>query len=292
MKRGAVPLLALTLMVAGCSSSGSDSDSSEPDPADESSSAAVVPERAAEAKQDLSAAVRSMTREPHTDFVASVLSSNSEDPVQTATGSLLGSGSWRVTVNTPDQAQHSNTLYALAADHVVYMRMADWPEKQDLCWLQMSREQVPGGIVALLPDEPAYVSALAGLSARGYVPDVGNAVVGDLEMGYALELLPGRILQNSGVVREDYFTDDLVPTRITFKAGRVSGYQVPGDALRDTMEQAGIDVDAVSGLFLDDATFEVSFPKPGTSPRPVVAPPASQVVTPEMTAAGDEGCSA
>ena len=114
------------------------------------------------------------------------------------------------------------------------MQMPEWPEDRRGCWLEMGFGEVPVGIVAMQVGEPVYMSALEGLQAG---EQVGERMLGGLRLRYALNLLPGQLLQRLDLTDVKWRTK--VPASLKFQGRRLSSARVFGEDVLDTLVTAG-----------------------------------------------------
>lgn len=90
--------------------------------------------------------------------------------------------------------------------------MTGWPEPRAGCGLEMDPGDVPVGILAMMPDQPAYIRVLGALSTTGFSDETEHSLVGSMPLSAAGRLLPGQTVQQF----------DITATQFA-KGGRCSG---------------------------------------------------------------------
>jgi hypothetical protein len=213
----------------------------------------------AQARRKLARGIRTLEHEPTTEF--EVTTTFDGQVVQDVDGFSTPSDSWQATTTftTPGDPSDERVMEAKSLDGSVWMQMRDWPADQARCWLPMPTGYVPGGVQALMPYEPTYVSALDSLTATGFAGDATESTIkADLPVALVLTFLSTTVIDR---IDGDaaYAVDDRMEVIVDVTSTRVIGYHVEGKAFARALTRAGVDLPFAVHAYLDESEFSVSF---------------------------------
>jgi hypothetical protein len=236
----------------------------------------------ARARHELRDAVHRMDAAPSLGF-RSVMSEAGQ-VIVTTTG-MSGSDGWEAKTIAEDPSRGPLELRARSTMGSVWMTMPGWPERMRGCWMAMSKGEVPVGVLAMTPDEPAYVSILRYLRATRFSDQAQHEVEGTLGLRPAFYLLTGELAQHLHLT-DGQANDGSTPVQVELGSGRVRSVTLSGDVFAAAIEKAGGNIDSSMGDVLNHLRVTVTY---SGSPHEVhVTAPAPGVV---MTV-DDRGCSA
>ena len=271
MLRGTTALVCLLFLASGCGSNGSGT----PGASDHSQSPS-----AEQAQQLLTEAVATVANEDVTGFHAEI--SLNSYPLLTTEG-VARAGAWTATTTISDPGAEDRVMRSRSVKDRVWMQMADWPSDQAKCWLQMSPTQVPLGVTALTPGEPAYLSALHALTATGFGGDPsGHSLLASIDLRAAFFLLPGKLLQaiDLDARAAQGAESDIV---VGVADGRVHDLRLSGISVLKALTEAGATVTQDVETALEALSVVVEYPTGAVAPA--IEPPAESLIL----QAGDQG---
>lgn len=221
----------------------------------------------ADAQQALQVAIAQIQAEEITAFRAET----SFGSILTVTEGAMTAEGWRASTQYDDRttaAVPDSTFQAVSTDGRVWMQ-TDWEGPRAGCWLALGPEEVPVGIVALRPNEPAYVSALGYLSASRFTDESRRALEGSLRLDAAVSLLTGQLLENIADLAN--LEREAVPVLVGLDGTRVSRITVDGGDLLAAIARSGATANAKAQTVLKATSVTVDYPRPG--PVEIAPPP-------------------
>jgi len=140
------------------------------------------------------------------------------------------------------------------------------------------------GILALQPLEPAYISLLPLVEARGF-GETDAEIVGALAVSDAVRMVTTSE-ETADTVTFDQSSAVPVPVTVSVRDGRVSSLVLEGAPLLEALRESGqpLSEDVEAGL--PEASYRAAFPAT-VEPRDVTAPSEDPVVAEET---GEQGC--
>lgn len=290
-------ILSLAVLVVGCGSADQER-AARPIPgastaaAQESAepSAAPAPIAPAKARAALERGVRAVAAEGVTTFRFEM--STSGVNIETSGRYTRRGWSALTEIVTSDRIDGDTLwMHTRSVGGEVYMQMVGWPPPRTGCWLPMAPGAVPVGILALRPDEPAYVSVLADLTARGFDAADGSVVLADLGLRFAALLMSGQSLEGADATA-GALTDAVVPVTVTLAGARIRTLRMAGEDISAAFRDAGVTLSLDTRLALPSLNYSITYDLAAAelvAVGPIVAPPEDLVMTLDST---QDGCEA
>jgi len=182
----------------------------------------------------------------------------------------------------PDGPSHY-TMRTIATAGTLWMQMAEWTDEAEGCWLTLEPGQTPLGVLAMLPEEPAYVSLLAYVQAIEFADETRSSIRAELAISRAMYLLTGKFVQ---LIDPDPTTPrkGRVPVLIGYDGRRITDLTLQGSDLAAALVDAGADPTDQARAALDATEITIEYPK-SDAPRAVSAPAKEK-----QYSAGSRGC--
>jgi len=233
------------------------------------------------AKRALRQAISTMRQDDATGFEARMVVAG--DTYVETTGVAVSSGWESSSAFTLPTEDEPSLMDARSTNGTVWMRMHDWTGDSKGCWLEMSKTQVPLGMLAMTPDQPVYYSLLAFLGTSGFANEAKTIMVGDLRATAAIGLLTSQLVTELDLA--SLRSSDRVPVEIGYDGSRITYVSMAGSDVLQTVEDAGGPASDTARLGLGMSEFKVAYTLPDEAPT-VSAPPANLVVTVTPTTDG------
>lgn len=305
--RGGLPALALLgVVVAGCGGgdesgaapeAGTPSASTFPsaDATDPSGSpASTGPD---ELKELLRVALRPLVDRPVIDFRHDIYSGKAL-AIETKGRAFQHLG-WQSTTTSPKQLDSSQpphgddikgSMQVRAVGDDLYLQLSTWTPPLAGCWLRSGSGQVPGGLLAMTPGVPGYVTLLGALTPDQLVGQDGDKVVvaADVPLRVGLQLLTTGAL---GLLQLDASQLDgaSVPVGVRITGGVVTDVELRGTDLVSAVRAAGGDVSPDAEATVGQLRVTVSY-RPGPAEARRVSAPADDLVMTNADVKADRGC--
>jgi len=172
----------------------------------------------------------------------------------------------------------------------LYLQLSTWGPPLASCWLRAGSGQVPGGLLAMTPGVPGYVTLLGALQPAQVVgQDGGKAVIAaEVPLRIGLQLLTTGAL---GLLQLQAGQLDgaSVPVGVRLTDGVLTDVELRGTDLVSAVRAAGGDVSADAEVTLGQLRVRVSYkPAPGAAPR--VTAPAGGLVMTNADVKANRGC--
>lgn len=262
-----VTAMALSLGFASCGSpapSGRPGVATKTKTADKTPDTPVATDAPAGSEEDAEDAVRAAVALMRSEKVTSYRAETwlPRRLIVVTEGAMVGDDGWESTTRFDDPKTApgwDSTMRARSTSGSVWMQ-TDWSDARAGCWLTLKKGEVPLGIQAMRPDEPAYVSVLGSLRANRFANDSRDALFGDIDLGAALSLMTSQLLQRIDTTSAD-LRAERVPLQMGYDGRRISGLAINGIDLLDVLEHAGATVGADAEAVLKDTSFIVNYPK-------------------------------
>lgn len=248
--------------------------SSDSEPSDKSD--------ASDAQQALKDAVAVMQSEPVTGFRADTLIG--QTPMTVTEGAMVETG-WRSSTRFDDATTSKRWDYrvkTISTNGLIWMQM-DWTDARAGCWLTLAKGEVPLGILAMRPHEPAYITLLGHLNATGFTDESRNALHGELGLNAAISLMSASLVEQVDT-EASALEGAKVPVMMGYDGDRISGIGMNGADLLAALEGAGATVGTEARTALERVVVTVNYPTTD-KPAAVSAPPRNLQFT-----AGTPGC--
>ena len=240
------------------------------------------------ARAALKAAVEPLLDQSVVDFDAA-LYSGSALAVET-TGRAYQHRGYEATTTSPkelgsaqapqgDDVKGRMDVRAVADD--VYLRLASWKPPLAGCWLRTSGDQVPGGLLALTPGVPGYLTILGAVQAQQVVSGGQGAATligGEVSLRIGLQMFTTGVL---GLLQLDASRLDgaSVPVILQVQNGVVSELDLSGTDLVSAVRAAGGSVAAAAEATVSQLRIAVAYRGGAQDMPPVQPPPADQLMT-------------
>ena len=245
----------------------------------------------------LRAALRPLVDGPVIDFKHEVFSDEAL-AIETR-GRAFQQVGWQSTTTSPKQigsaqAPHGDeikgTMQVRAVGDDLFMQLSTWQPPLAGCWLRTGSGQVPGGLLAMTPGVPGYVTLLGALTADQVVAQDGARIV--VATHVPLRIAPQLLTTGAlGLLQLDASQLDgsTVPLGARLTDGVLTDVQLRGTDLVSAVRAAGGEVSPDAEVTLGQLRISVSY-RPGPTDAPAVRAPGAELVMTNAEVKAGRGC--
>lgn len=198
---------------------------------------------------------------------------------------------WAATSRFVDASDNDTeyTMHVRSTDGRLWMQMEQWPEPDRGCWLALGRGMVPVGLLAMSPQQPAYITLLETVRPAIWAQGTSAGVMSvTMPLRGALRLLPARTVRAMGA-KGVSMKGQRVNARADLADGRLTALHLTGGDLADALRRAKGKPLPLRARHIF-ATLRVSVEYPVVARSHLVRPPRPELVVSQEEAEAGRSC--